>query len=346
MEYSKRYTIKAFDQKGDRPLELSRPGNMKSHPWSYMELPFDPEYELYNNRMTPASLNNITPDEQYWAIRTGVILRNTGEFPIELSGKDAFKFANYIFTRDINKIKQGRCSYQFACYHDGGMITDGVMLHFKDKLWMAQADGDLLNWYLAHAKDFEVNIVDPNVWVSQIQGPKSLDLLNSVIDNELSGSFNYFDFKKVSIDGEEVIISRTGFSNELGWEIYLQSDNNYKKIGDKILNAGKEFDLKLTGTPVFRARRIEAGLLSAGRDFDKSTTPLDVGLDKFVNMQKGDFIGKESIRKKTKNYDLPRSRRQLAQVLLQKRSIACKKCDSAQRHFADNLVRWNPGRQR
>ena len=116
----------------------------------------------------------------------------------------------------------------------------------------------------------------------------------------MSGSFNYFDFKKVSIDGEEVIISRTGFSNELGWEIYLQSDNNYKKIGDKILNAGKEFDLKLTGTPVFRARRIEAGLLSAGRDFDKSTTPLDVGLDKFVNMQKGDFIGKEAIHKKTK----------------------------------------------
>ena len=302
MEYSKRYTIKAFDQEGDRPLELSRPGNMKSHPWSYMELPFDPEYELYNNRMTPASLNYITPDEQYLAVRTGVILRNTGEFPIELSGKDAFKFANYIFTRDINKIKQGRCSYQFACYHDGGMITDGVMLHFKDKLWMAQADGDLFNWYLAHAKDFEVNIDDPNVWVSQIQGPKSLDLLNSVIDNQLSGSFNYFDFKIVSIDGEEVIISRTGFSNELGWEIYLQSDNNYKKIGDKILNAGKEFDLKLTGTPVFRARRIEAGLLSAGRDFDKSTTPLDVGLDKFVNMQKGDFIGKESIRKKTKNY--------------------------------------------
>ena len=297
-----RYTIKAFENKGKRPVELSHPLNMKPHPLSYMELPFDPEYFLYNNRMSPESLNNVTPDEQYWAVRTGVILRNTGEFPIELSGKDAFKFANYIFTRDIHKIKKGRCSYQFACYHDGGMITDGVMLHFKNKLWMAQADGDLLNWYLAHAKDFEVNIDDPNVWVSQIQGPKSLDLLNSVIDNQLSGSFNYFDFKIVSIDGEEVIISRTGFSNELGWEIYLQSDNNYKKIGDKILDAGKEFDLKLTGTPVFRARRIEAGLLSAGRDFDKSTTPLDVGLDKFVNMQKGNFIGKEAIQRKTKKH--------------------------------------------
>ncbi len=298
MEFPKRFTIKAFDQKGDRPLELSRPGNMKSHPWSYMELPFDPEYELYNNRMTPASLNNITPDEQYWAIRTGVILRNTGEFPVELSGADAFKFANYIFTRDISKIKSNRCSYQFACYHDGGMITDGVMLHFENKLWMAQADGDLFNWYLAHSKDFDVNISDPNVWVSQIQGPKSLDLLNAIIDYDLPKPFNYFDFCNVFIDGEEVIISRTGFSNELGWEIYLQSKNDHKKIGDKILKIGKRFNLKLTGTPVFRARRIEAGLLSAGRDFNKFTTPYDVGLDKFVNMQKGNFVGKQALETK------------------------------------------------
>ena len=304
MEYKKRFTIKAFDQKGDRPLELSRPGNMKSHPWSYMELPFDPEYELYNNRMTPASLNNITPDEQYWAVRTGVILRNTGEFPVEISGKDAFKFANYIFTRDVNKIKSGRCSYQFACYHDGGMITDGVMLHFKDKLWMAQADGDLINWYLAHSKDFDVKINDPNVWVSQIQGPKSLDLLHAVIDGKLEQPLNYFDFCKVFINGEEVIISRTGFSNELGWEIYLQPDNDFKKIGNKLWEIGKKFNLKLTGTPVFRARRIEAGLLSAGRDFNKSTTPFDVGLNKFVDMQKGNFIGKQALERKNKNHKI------------------------------------------
>ena len=304
MEYKKRFTIKAFDQKGDRPLELSRPGNMKSHPWSYMELPFDPEYELYNNRMTPASLNNITPDEQYWAVRTGVILRNTGEFPVEISGKDAFKFANYIFTRDVNKIKSGRCSYQFACYHDGGMITDGVMLHFNDKLWMAQADGDLINWYLAHSKDFDVEINDPNVWVSQIQGPKSLDLLHAVIDGKLEQPLNYFDFCKVVINGEEVIISRTGFSNELGWEIYLQPDNDFKKIGDKLWEIGKKFNLKLTGTPVFRARRIEAGLLSAGRDFNKSTTPFDVGLNKFVDMQKGNFVGKQALERKNKKHKI------------------------------------------
>ena len=91
---NKRYTIKAFEQKGSRPIELAHPENMSPHPLSFLELPFDPEYSLYNNRMTPEHLNNITPDEQYWAIRRDVILRNTGEFPVQISGKDARKFAN------------------------------------------------------------------------------------------------------------------------------------------------------------------------------------------------------------------------------------------------------------
>ena len=293
---NKRFTIKAFDQKGTRPLELAHPENMKLHPWAYMELPLDPEYSLYNNRMTPEYLNNITPDEQYWAVRTGVILRNTGEFPVEIAGPDALKFANYVFTRNIEKIHSGRCSYQFACYHDGGMITDGVMLHFnKKKLWMAQADGDLFNWYLANAKDFDVQVTDPNVWVSQIQGPNSMKFLASLIDDKLPEPWNYFDMGKVIIAGEEVIISRTGFSNELGWEIYLTPENDTLKIGKKLWEIGKNFDLRLTGTPVFRARRIEAGLLSAGRDFNRYTNPFEVGLGKFMDMNKGNFIGRESL---------------------------------------------------
>ena len=293
---NKRFTIKAFDQKGTRPLELAHPENMKLHPWAYMELPLDPEYSLYNNRMTPEYLNNITPDEQYWAVRTGVILRNTGEFPVEITGPDALKFANYVFTRNIEKIPAGRCSYQFACYHDGGMITDGVMLHFnKEKLWMAQADGDLFNWYLANAKDFDVQVTDPNVWVSQIQGPKSMTFLERLIDDKIPEPWNYFDMGKVIIAGEEVIISRTGFSNELGWEIYLTPKNDTLKIGKKLWEIGKNFDLRLTGTPVFRARRIEAGLLSAGRDFNRYTNPFEVGLGKFMDMNKGNFIGRESL---------------------------------------------------
>ncbi len=293
---NKRYTIKAFSQVGDRPVELAHPENMKAHPWSYMELPFDPEYSLYNNRMTPEYLNHLTADEQYWSVRQGVVLRNTGEFPVQISGPDTSKFANYIFTRDVTKTEPGRCSYQFACYYDGGMITDGVMLHLKkDKLWMAQADGEIFNWYLAHANNFNVEISDPKVWVSQIQGPKSMDLLRDLLGGILPAKWTYFDIAEVKIDKEVVIVSRTGFSNELGWEIYLTANNNIELIGEKLLEVGKKYDLKITGTPVFRARRIEAGLLSAGCDFDKTTTPFEVGLDRFIDMEKGDFIGKDAL---------------------------------------------------
>ena len=130
----RRFVMKGIINEGSRPVELAHPENTSSHPLSYMELPFDPEYTLYNNRMTPEFLNNVSPNEQYWAVRQSVILRNTGEFPVEISGPEAEKFANFIFTREISQFKPGRCSYQFACLHNGGMITDGVMLHFKKGL--------------------------------------------------------------------------------------------------------------------------------------------------------------------------------------------------------------------
>ena len=293
----RRFMIKAIVNEGDRPTEIAHPENNHAHPLSYLELPYDPEYSLYNNRMTPEFLNNASPDDQYWAVRRNVILRNTGEFPVEISGPDAIKFANHVFTRDIQKTAIGRCSYQFACFHDGGMITDGVMLHLAaDRLWMAQADGDLFNWYLANAVNYNVKITNPKVWVTQIQGPKSMQVLKTVIDGEMPESWRYFDFARVKIAGESVVISRTGFSNELGWEIYLRPENNAIAVGDKIWKVGKEYNMILTGTPVFRARRIEAGLLSAGNDFDGTTTPYDVGLGRFVDMTKADFIGRAALK--------------------------------------------------
>ena len=296
-----RYTIKAFENKGNRPVEISHPLSMKPHPLSYMELPFNPEYFLYNNRMSPESLNNATPDEQYWAVRQNVIFRNTGEFPVEISGPDAEKFANFIFTRDVTKIKPGRCSYQFACYHDGGMITDGVMLHLRrDKLWMAQADGELMKWYLAFANNFNVSIKDPNVFVTQVQGPKSMDVLEEVIDGKFPHPWNYFDIAEVSVAGEPLIITRTGFTNELGWEFYLRPENDAEAIGNHIINVGKKYGMILAGSPGFRARRIEAGLLSANNDFTKDTSPFEVGLGRFVDLDKEDFIGKEALMKSNK----------------------------------------------
>ena len=288
-----RYTIKALPLEGRRPSELS--SIMKPHPLSYMELPFDPEYSLYNNRMTPESLNNVTDDEQYWAVRQKVIFRNTGEFPVEISGPDAEAYINHVFARGVSVVEVGRCIYNFVLYHHGGIITDGVMLRLaQDRFWMAQADGELIKWYRAHSHGFDVTISDPNVWVSQIQGPKSMDVLRDSIDADFPESWRYFDMATVRIAGEEVIITRTGFSNELGWEFYLRPRNNAEAVGNRIWQTGQAHGIVLTGTPVFRARRIEAGLMSQA-EFDETTTPYDAGLGHFVKIDDRDFIGKVAL---------------------------------------------------
>ena len=287
-----RFSIIPQKQKGDRPVELAR--TMNIHPLTYQELPFDPEYSHYAGRLTTEKLSNVSPDEQYWKTKQEIILRHTGEHPYEITGPDSLKLLQKIFPRDISKVKIGRCSYQFACYHDGGMISDGLLLRLeKNKFWFAQGDGHLYSWYKAHSKNLDVEIKDPNVWVSQIQGPKSLKLLEKLVDIPLKNNFNYFDWVETSIDSEEVIISRTGFTNELGWEIYLRPENDAKKIGDLILSKGEEMGMILTASPGFRCRRIEAGLLSAGRDFTRDRSPFAVGLGKFIDFNKGDFIGRE-----------------------------------------------------
>ena len=294
-----RFTVKPSISEGERALELAR--TIGVHPLTYQELPFDPEYSIYAGRLTPEKLSNATAEEMYWKVRRELIFRHTGEHPYEISGPDALKLLQKIFPRDISKVKKGRCSYQFACYHDGGMITDGILLRIDDDTyWFAQADGDMFSWYKAQAEGLNVKIVDPNVWVSQIQGPRSMELLDILTKTNISSNWKYFDCKEVNILGEKIIISRSGFNNELGWEIYFRQENDIEKLGDLILKEGSKMGMIITATPVFRCRRIEAGLLSAGQDFTNKTDPFSVGLGKFVDLEKDNFIGKEALKNSNK----------------------------------------------
>ena len=294
-----RFTVKPTTSEGEKALELAR--TIGVHPLTYQELPFDPEYSIYAGRLTPEKLSNATPEEMYWKIRQELIFRHTGEHPFEISGPDALKLLQKIFPRDISKVKIGRCSYQFACYHDGGIITDGILLRIdQNKYWFAQAEGDMFSWYKAQAEGLNVNIVEPNVWVSQVQGPKSMELLDLLTKTNMSSNWKYFDWKEANISGEKTIISRSGFSNELGWEIYFRPENNIEKLGDLILEEGSKMGMIITATPVFRCRRIEAGLLSAGQDFTNKTDPYSVGLGRFIDIDKESFIGKEALQKSDK----------------------------------------------
>lgn len=272
------------------------PRNMAPHPLNYQELPFAPEYFVYNGRLASDRMNNATDEETYWLVRRQVILRHTGERPIELRGADAEALLNRVFTRDISRVKVGRCSYQFACYHDGGMITDGVLLRLEpDRFWYAQADGDLFSWFKAQAHGLSVEVSDPGVWVSQVQGPHALDVLSAVAEGGGPDPFRYFDVARARIAGQSVIITRSGFTNELGWEFYLEPGADARAVGDSILAGGERYGIKPVGAVAFRTRRIEAGLLSAGTDFDQSVTPFSAGLGQFVDMDKTDFIGKVAL---------------------------------------------------
>ena len=289
-----RFSIKPQLQETERPLEMAR--TLSVHPLTYQELPYDPEYSQYAGRLTTEKLSNATADEQYWKTKQEVIFRHTGEHPYEIKGPDALKLLQKIFPRDISKVKKGRCSYQFACYHNGGIITDGLLLRIDDdRYWFAQADGEMFSWYNAHSEGLDVEILEPNVFVSQVQGPKSMDLLDNLIDEPIAKSWNYFDWVEVTMANEKVIVSRTGFTNELGWEIYFRPENNSEKLGDLILGEGSKMAMIITGTPAFRGRRIEAGLLSAGQDFSIETNPFSVGLGHFVDLEKDDFIGKKAL---------------------------------------------------
>ena len=289
-----RFSIKPQLQETERPLEMAR--TLSVHPLTYQELPYDPEYSQYAGRLTTEKLSNATADEQYWKTKQEVILRHTGEHPYEIKGPDALKLLQKIFPRDISKVKKGRCSYQFACYHNGGIITDGLLLRIDDdRYWFAQADGEMFSWYNAHSEGLDVEILEPNVFISQVQGPKSMDLLDQLIDEPIAKSWKYFDWVEVTMANEKVIVSRTGFTNELGWEIYLRPENNSEKLGDLILEEGSKMGMIITGTPSFRGRRIEAGLLSAGQDFSIETNPFSVGLERFVDLEKDDFIGKKAL---------------------------------------------------
>ena len=294
-----RFAVKSIEQITRRPTEFAR--SMLPHPLSYQELAHDPEYMLYNGRLTPSAFVDVSDDEMYWKVRREVILRHTGELPIEIVGPDAERLLNRVFARNVSKVQVGRCSYQFACYHDGGLINDGVLLRLaEDRFWMAQADGDLVNWDRAHAVNddgspMDVRIFDPAVWVSQGQGPRSLEVPEAVIDGPMPERFNYFDMAAVSIAGQPVVIGRSGFTNELGWEFYLTPDIDIAAVGDRVLSTGDAFGLIIPSSGVFRARRLEAGLLHVGSAFAATTTPFAAGLGGFVDFDKGDFIGRAAL---------------------------------------------------
>ncbi len=253
-------------------------------------------YCLYNRRQMAVYFDDHSTEEGYWRLRRQAAVLHTGELPIQFEGPDAEKLLNKLFTKDFSKLKEMRCGYGLACYEDGGLIVDGIVLRLnKNKFWYVQADGDFYSWARAHASNLNISISDPNVFVSQVQGPNSLKILSEASDHGMPDSFSYFAIAKVSFGGQEVVISRTGYTNELGWEFYTEPHHDPRALWDHLSKSGRQHGMEMFGLDAMNIRRIEAGILNAGSDFNHTTNPFEVGLGRFVDMEKEDFIGKSAL---------------------------------------------------
>lgn len=266
------------------------------HPYHMHERPKGPHYCIYNRRQMAVCFDDGNIEDEYWLLRQKAALLHTGEYPLQFAGPDAERLLDKLFTKDITKVRVGRCGYGLACYEDGGLLVDGILLRLaEDRFWYAQADGDFYSWARAHAVGMDVQISDPDVFVSQIQGPNALKILATASRDGLPQPFAYFGIATVNFGGQNIIVSRTGYTNELGFEFYTEPHHDADAIWAHLQDKGRPFGLEIFGLDAMNVRRIEAGILNAGSDFNHTTTPFDVGLGRFVDEDKVDFVGQQAL---------------------------------------------------
>ncbi|MBV9165221.1 MAG: hypothetical protein JO321_00345 [Solirubrobacterales bacterium] len=255
-------------------------------------------YSVYNHTYHPRHYGD--PVEEYWQLLEGVTLWDVGvERQVEITGSDAFDFTNMLVARDLAKCAVGQCKYVFVTAPDGGIINDPVLLRLgENHFWLSLADSDVLLWAMgvAHSSGMDVTIREPDVGPVQVQGPKSKDVMVELFGDDIL-ELPYYFLRSYEVDHLPVMVSRTGYTAELGYEIYLHDASKHgERLWDAVLEAGKPHGLAVTGP--CHIRRIEGGILAWGADMWLDTNPYEVGMgyDWMVDLeQKADFIGKQAL---------------------------------------------------
>ena len=253
-------------------------------------------YVAYNRRLMPVSMKTSDRFEAYRALRRGVVRLDTGELPTEFRGPDSTRLLNMLLTRDVSRMRPGRCSYGIACWPDGGVLVDGILVRLEqDRYWYVQADGDFFGWAKAHALGMDVTVSDPQAWVYQVQGPESLGVLAAACDDGLPDPFRYFDAREVAIGGQRALITRTGWTGELGFEVYAGAEIDQSALWECVTKAGTGFGMMDIGLDGMDIRRIEAGILNNGSDIDSATSAWAAGFARFIDLSKEDFFGRQAL---------------------------------------------------
>src|SRR5687768_17003406 len=246
-------------------------------------------------------------EHEYNAIRNASALIDVSPlFKYLITGRDASRFVDRIITRDVTKMTVGQVFYTPWCDEHGQVIDDGTVSRLEDQKFRWTAADPSLRWFTQNAAGLQVRIDDISEEYAALalQGPTSARLLRAVAQADID-TLKYFRVTPGTIDGVRVDISRTGYTGDLGYEIWIPAKDALR-VWDALMAGGKPFDIKPAGMLALDVARIEAGLLLIEVDFFSSKkamidaqkySPYEMGLGRLVSLTKGKFIGQQALRK-------------------------------------------------
>ena len=252
-------------------------------------------FSVYNHMYIPRDFGD--PTQNFWYLVNDAILCDVSvERQVQIKGPDAAKFTQFLCCRDLSKCQVGQCKYVLITDQDGGIINDPILLKLaEDHFWLSIADSDVLLWArgVAVNSGMDVDISEPDVSPLQLQGPKSRDVLRAAF-GDAPAELKYYRFMEFDWDGVPLIISRTGWSSELGYEIFLRDGTQGDKLWEHLMAVGGPLGLKPGHTSSIR--RIEAGMLSYHADMTLANNPYEMGMGRLVDLDmEADFISKAAL---------------------------------------------------
>jgi glycine cleavage system aminomethyltransferase T len=240
-------------------------------------------YTVYNHMYFPIRFDTF--EAEFEALLNDVTVWDVAvERCLEISGPDGFTFAQLMTPRDLSKCAVGQAKYVLICDSDGGIINDPVLTRMDENtFWFALASSDALLFArgLKNAyPDLDVTIREADVAPMQIQGPKSKDLMQALVGDEVL-DIKYYFWKRFDLDGIPVVVTRTGWTSEVGFEIYLEDTSKGSELWAKVMEAGAPFGVRPTGPSDIR--RIEGAIFNWGADMTYENNPYEMGLGRLVD---------------------------------------------------------------